>query len=125
LGVFVPLWLVSWLVLWLSVSDAVEAKKVEYQKSVTAIEGVKDPKTTYYTNPMNEKKGTLVGRKDTLWSEVWNTQGNLMADWPFDNKTPQLAAMANAPFGSPIKDDDKLGITATSVRQDYRDFLYN
>src|SRR5260370_9410305 len=84
LGVFVPLFLVAWLVLWLSVSGAVDEKKKEYASSVKAIEGVRDPKTADYTNPMNGKKDTLTVRKDKVWGEEWGMQGNLDKDVPYN-----------------------------------------
>jgi hypothetical protein len=124
LGLFVPLWLVAWLVLWLTVSDEVTKTKEAYAKSLKDIETVKDPKTTFYTTPMTEKKGKLTGRKETLWVEVWNTQSNIPIEWPTNDKAPQLAKLASAPFMSPINDDAALGITGTSARQEFRDVIY-
>jgi hypothetical protein len=126
LGVFVPLFLVAWLVLWLGVGPAVEETKKSYEQSMKDIEQVKNPKTQAFTTPLNEKKETLSGRKIELWTEVWDTdtQRNLAIEWPVNPKTPQLAALATAPFGTPIKEDEAHGISATSVRQEYRDILY-
>src|SRR6516165_1935229 len=119
LGIFVPLWLVAWLILWLSVSDAVETTKKAYEKSLKDIETVKDPKTTHYTTPMTAKQGQLTRRKNTLWKEVWKTQGDIPIEWPTDEKTPQIAQLANAPFMSPIKDG------SVRERQEYRDVIYD
>src|SRR5262249_15928223 len=116
LGVFAPLWLVAWLVLWLSVSGAVEVKKTEYAKSIKDIEGVKDPKNPNYTRPMNEKKDTLAGRKNEVWKDVYSTQWNYATDWP--KEPPEIAALSGAPFMSPIKGEDVV------ARQKYRDVVY-
>jgi hypothetical protein len=118
LGVFAPFWLVIWLVLWLGVSDKVQEVKGEYAKSVKEIAKVNDPKNGNYTTPMTGKKDKLTDRKSVVWEEVWKTQGNLTVDWPSDSKTPQLAALASAPFLTPVKDEEVV------VRQLYRDTLY-
>jgi hypothetical protein len=124
LGLFAPMWLVAWLVLWLSVSGAVEVKKTEYAKSVKDIETVKDPKTQFYVTPMTEKRDQLAGRKNVVWTEVRSTQWNYDRDWYFNDKTPQLKALIDAPFMTPIPDDNTRKIFATDVRQEYRETLY-
>src|SRR6516165_4863376 len=116
LGVFAPLWLVAWLVLWLGVSGAGDVKKTEYAKSMKEIDGVKDPKNPNYTKPMNEKKDTLAGRKNEVHKDVRSTQWNYDTDWP--KELPQIAALAGTPFMSPIKEEDVVN------RQKYRDDVY-
>src|SRR5262245_61384040 len=118
LGLFVPLWLVAWLVLWLSVSDAVQVKKDEYEKSNKAIATVTNPKTKFFLDPMTGKKDDLTKRKVTVWREVQTPQGGLTIDWKVDDKTPNIAKLVDAPFGSPIAADD------VSERQEFRDNLY-
>jgi hypothetical protein len=118
LSVFVLLFLITWIVLWASVSDAVEIKRKEYDESVKSVEKVKSPKTKYFTEPMTAKKEELTEWKVKVWKEVWSTQTNIPSDWPVSDRYPQLAQLANEPFGTPIKEHPVRAI------QGYRDNIY-
>lgn len=134
LGAFVPLFLVAWLVLWLSVSGQVTIKASEFKKSVEDIEKVKDPKNDNYQKPMTEKKGKLEEHKLKVWYELYNgtkeypalAQWDLCTEWPYDEqKTPKLKEMSNEPFGGPLDPQTKKPVEISyEQRQSYREDLY-
>jgi hypothetical protein len=134
LGAFAPLFLIAWLVLWLSVSGEITKKKGEYEQSVQAIDKVKDPKNDNYQKPMTEKKGKLEDHKVKVWGELYNgtkdnpqlAQWDLCVEWPFDpQKTPMLGEMYKESFGGPYDPQTKKPIEVPyEQRQSYRENLY-
>jgi hypothetical protein len=123
---FAPLFLIAWLVLWLSVSDKVQAKAKEFNESVANIDKVKDPKNKNYVEPMTEKKGKLEVHKIKVWKEVYDPQWNLAIEWPYDpQKTPKLAEMYKESFGGPYDPQTKKPVEIPyEQRQSYREDLY-
>jgi hypothetical protein len=134
LGAFVPLFLVAWLVLWLSVGPKREVKAKEFNESVANIDKVKDPKNDSYQKPMTEKKGKLEEHKVRVWGELYNgtkenpllAQWDLCTEWPYDaQKTPALVDMYKESFGGPFDPQSKKPVEIPyEQRQSYREDLY-
>lgn len=125
LGAFVLLWLVGLLTLQMSAGSMAEAKKKEYEKSKTDIEGWtgKAKNKANYVPPWDEYGKTFRDHKNTIWQEAWAAQkhvlkwptgGDYAANW---NKTASFDDWKK-------KMEDQTGGYSTTVCNEYRGEYY-
>src|SRR5712671_5304443 len=89
LGVFVPLWVIIFLVALFSSGDAKVKAEAEVKKTETKVKGISDIKNDRFTSLLEKKKADLQKQKDKVWKEAWKGQSNLMF-WPRPEVRPEF-----------------------------------
>jgi hypothetical protein len=83
LGIYMPLALIGLLLLWTSVSGAVDEKAAKLKKTKDDLKAANKPdhKNEKWTAVLKDKEGVLNDQKNTMWKQVWDAQASIMT-WP-------------------------------------------
>lgn len=106
LGVFVLLWLVGVILIPTVQGSNNAGLEKKFDSSKKGVEGINDPKTEKFQEPLKQKEAELKKQKDKVWAQAWEPQANFMA-WP-EGGTAQLSGkLSKAYFGDWIRLDDR------------------